>query len=926
MMRIHRRARRVAVLLALGGSLPLVHAVAGSAAAQEVLAAVGEAGGRRALPIAEYAHWRTIRAPIISADGEWVAWTYAQVRRDDVLHLRHVDTGREHIVERASAAIFSDDGRWAAYVLSPPLREAERLRETSRPVPRGVELMELSTGRTFGWEGVGRFEFGRGSSHLAILKARPDAQAAHLGADLLLRDLSSGHDELIGGVADFAFNRPGTHLAYTLDAAGADGNGLYLAELSTGRRMALDTERARYARLTWSDDGRALAVLRGTDADTLAQRENALVVVTGIAPRADPRTSTIPPAGAGLPADHVISEHGTLEWAEGNERLFFGIRRQEVVARPDPNAWQKASDVDVFHWADDRIQTVQRRQAEADRNRTDRAVLHLPGGRIVRLTDPTLRTVQSTRDGRWAVASDDRAYLSDWMEPRADWYRIDPATGARTRFLEAQARTLGLSPQGAHFLYWRGGQVWAYQLDRDRHVNLTASAPVSFVNQEWDYIGEKPPYGVAGWTADGRAVVLEHRYDLWMVALDGATARNLTGGVGDEREIRLRALQLDSEARFIDLSRPLLLSAYGEWTKQSGFFELRGGRLRELVLEDRHHNVPVKAERADRLLFTREHWTEFPDLHVSRLDFAEVRRLTEANPQQEEYAWGRRILFDFENREGVRLQGTLAIPDSWVPGQRLPMIVNFYEKNSQNLHRYQTPTYVHRPQFAAYVSQGYLVMQPDIHFRGGSSHSDMLECVEAAVRKVVEMGYADPARVGLHGHSYSGGGASFIATRSNMFAAIVAGAAPINLVSEFNQLFRGSGQNNHRYDIHGQGRYGTNPYDDFDLYWRESPISGVGEMNTPLLYMHGDDDQTVEYLQGMELYNALRFNRRPVIFLSYPGEGHGLTRLENQLDFQTRMEEFFGHYLRGEPAPAWITGGERYIDKQGRQPIPIATP
>ena len=251
------------------------------------------------------------------------------------------------------------------------------------------------------------------------------------------------------------------------------------------------------------------------------------------------------------------------------------------------------------------------------------------------------------------------------------------------------------------------------------------------------------------------------------------------------------------------------------------------------------------------------------------------------------------------------------------------MIVQFYEKNSQNLHNHPVPRYAGSPQFAPYVSQGYLVMQPDVHFRGGTSHSDMLECVEAAIAKVVELGYADPARVGLHGHSYSGGGASYIATRSKAFAAIVAGAAPINLVGEFNIIFRGSGQNNHNYDIHGQGRYGSNPYDDFDRYWNQSPISGVRTMNTPLLYMHGDNDQTVEYNQGLEFYNALRFNKKPVIFVSYPGEGHGLGKLENQLDFLTRMEQFYGHYLKGEAKPAWVEKGEPFVDKTKRQPIQI---
>jgi hypothetical protein len=94
-------------------------------------------------------------------------------------------------------------------------------------------------------------------------------------------------------------------------------------------------------------------------------------------------------------------------------------------------------------------------------------------------------------------------------------------------------------------------------------------------------------------------------------------------------------------------------------------------------------------------------------------------------------------------------------------------------------------------------------------------------------------------------------------------------------------------------------------------------------MDTPLLYMHGDNDQIVEYLQGMEFYNALRFNRKPVIFLSYPGEGHSLGKLENNLDYLTRMEQFYGHYLKGEPAAAWMQVGERFVDKTRREPIRI---
>jgi dipeptidyl aminopeptidase/acylaminoacyl peptidase len=334
----------------------------------------------------------------------------------------------------------------------------------------------------------------------------------------------------------------------------------------------------------------------------------------------------------------------------------------------------------------------------------------------------------------------------------------------------------------------------------------------------------------------------------------------------------------------------------------------------------------VKAKNADRLLYSRQTFQTFPDYWVidyrpGQISDGEERpggeiRITDANPWQDEYKWGHRILIEYTNDDGVRLQGTLAIPDDYQEGEKRPMIVRFYEKYSDDLHSYPMPMYRHQPNFAGYVSAGYLLMMPDIHFRGRTSHSDMLECVEAATQAVIDLGYADPNAIGLSGHSYSGGGSSYIAGTSDMFAAVASGAAPINLTSEFNQVFLGSGQNNHSYDIYGQGRYGTDPYADPELYEQQSPITFAPEMDTPLLYLHGEEDPTVGYYQAMEWYNALRFNEKPIYFLSYPGEGHGLRKYENQLDFQLRLREFFNHFLRDEEPPRWIVEGVSYLEKE----------
>jgi dipeptidyl aminopeptidase/acylaminoacyl peptidase len=881
----------------------------------------GQDTAKRPLQISDYRLWRTIEDVAISDDGAWVAWTWVKVRADDTVTVRSLNADVRHDVPRASRGTFSPDGRWIAYTIEPDFLEVERLEREGERIPSQVGLLRLDTGETRTWDDAREYGFSETSSHFWVRKRQPerdrggsdDEEETAEGTDLILRNLGEGYEELIGSVRDLAFNEPGTHLAYTVDNQGGDGNGLYLVDLATGSRRALDNTHDRYTRLTWSEDGSSLAVLRGTRPEGLVERANrALAFRLG---ESAPRRFEFPQEGSGLREGWVVSEKGEAVFNEDASILFVATRPQSQELEDWDEEGLPLADVNIWHWRDDRIQSQQQRELERDRSRTYVAALHVDEGRLVHLADERMRTVEITADGRWGIGRDDRSYVSDWRPRVADYHRIDTRTGERTPVLEAHLRTLGLSPDGEHYLYWLDGHVWDYRIPEDRHVNLTERAGVDFTNAEYDRFGEKPPYGIAGWVAGGAGVLLNHRHDLFLQPFDASPALNLTGGFGADNEIRLRYLRTDLEEREIDLNEPILLEAYGEWTKKEGFFELDGDELREITWEDARFSRPLEAERTERYVFTVQTWRDFPDLWVSGRDFSDRRRVSVANPQQDDFLWGSRILFDYTLADGTPLQGTLAIPETYRPGDRLPMVVRFYEKYSQDLHAYPLPMYRHQPNFAGLVSNGYLLMQPDVHFRIGSSHSDMLEAVEAATRKVIELGYAHPDAIGLSGHSYSGGGSAYIATRSDMFAAIAHGAAPINLVSEFNQLFVGSGQNNHNYDIYGQGRYATDPYEDFDLYWDQSPISGVENMNTPVLYLHGESDPTVNWEQGLEWYNALRFLEKPVIWLSYPDEGHGLRKLQNRIDFQYRLQEFFDHHLKGAPAPQWMTDGVPQTDK-----------
>ena len=79
-----------------------------------------------------------------------------------------------------------------------------------------------------------------------------------------------------------------------------------------------------------------------------------------------------------------------------------------------------------------------------------------------------------------------------------------------------------------------------------------------------------------------------------------------------------------------------------------------------------------------------------------------------------------------------------------------------------------------------------------------------------------------------------------------------------------------------------------------------------------------DSDGVVDFRQGLEYYNYARRAGKPVILLVYPGADHGLREESQQVDYHRRILEWFGHWLKGEPAPEWITEGETWVEREKR--------
>jgi dipeptidyl aminopeptidase/acylaminoacyl peptidase len=906
--------------------------------------------------------------PVFSSDSKWIAY--------------QVDPGA---AQRARAARTGSGGAPSMQPAAPPAApqvpaptEAPGTQQgqgqTGRGAapaavpPRRVELRNLETGAVRSWQDIGTFVFAPTSTHLVLRRrgaetASPTGQrggggpqapvggagpasaaAGSLGQDAILLNLRTGSFQLLGSVGDFAFNRSGELLAFTVEAAVKDGNGVFVFDTRNGRVTPLDNDAQIYSRLAWNEDGTAVAALKGSEVEKMRERNNVLVAFPDI-PAAlkdgagAPLAVVLDPAKAdGFPKGWVVSDRAALAWSEDNNRVFFGTKEQVPAPDTTRKSTDEVADVDIWNTGDERVQSFQMVRAEQDRNFTFRQAFDVSAKRFIKLADETMRELDVAPDGKWAVGLDARAYIrNEKILPTADIYRVNTSTGERTLVAKGQLtgrHTFGITPQGRHFLFWKDNKIQAYDFEAGTTKALGAGA-ASFVDLEDDHPGTKPSYGIAGYSSDGKAVIAQHRYDLWLVPFDGSAAKNLTNGVGAKSEIRFRILRpVPADPTLprsvgprgtIDLSKPVTLSAYGEWTKKSGYYELAGGQLKELIYEDASFSNPVRAMKADRFLFTRQTFVEFPDLRVSGPSFRGSKKISDANPQQKDFLWGHRLLFDYKNKDGVRLQGILAIPDDYKAGEKRPMLVIFYEKNSQNMHIYSAPAYLpsmgRMPVQA--VSDGYLSMLPDIHFRTGSSHTDMLECVEAATRKVIEMGYADPKRIGVSGHSYSGEGAAFIGTMSKMFAAVGMGAGVVDLYNDFSMPWGwgygyqgGSGDTAFQYYLYDQGRWGFSPWDRPDRYYFESALTHAPNVSAPFLIMHGTADPTVGFINGLAFYNALRYNGKKAVLLAYPNEGHGLRGLANRRDLTIRFFEFFDHYLKGAPAPKWLTEGVPYLKKE----------
>jgi dipeptidyl aminopeptidase/acylaminoacyl peptidase len=929
---------------------------------------------KRPLNHHDYDSWRAITSQRLSPDGKFVAYGVFPQDGDGEVVIRSLVTGKEQReaagarpaaapstgedegppVQRSSTISFSSDSKTAVFSTFPSKAEVAQAKKDRKPAPKdGIVIVDLASGMATRIERVKRFAVPeKASGVLAYWKEGPDAPAAgagrgeaggdsdqqggrggrggaaagggrgarpEFGSDLVLRTTADGAERTFAEVAEFSLTDDAKQLVYAVAAHDTAKNGIFVAQVgAAGDPAALLTGKGKYSRLTWDENQKQLVFV--SDRDDQASKP-AKFKLYGWDRQAAAATELASAATPGFRSGFAVSDRGTISFAKDGSRVFFSVAVPAAERSTEPVDTETQAVVDLWTYRDDYIQPIQKVRAERDRNRTFSAAYLVGEKRVLQLSDATIEVTPSD-NAQVQLGTDDRAYRAqaDYDEHYTDLYVLDGATGARKLVGKKQRGGATWSPDG-RFLLTFDGKDWTTIATDGKTANLTGSLPVKFSNEEHDSPSTAPAYGSAGWTKDGKWVLLYDRFDIWRVGPDGSGAKNITAGYGRQHDLRLRYLRTEADnprERWIDGTKPILLQAESLKSWESGFFRgtVEGGEPKQLLMAAKSFSAPVKAKDADVYVLAGQTFNEFPDLLVTDGTFKELRKVSNANPQKAQLSWGTAELVAFKNADGVALNAALYKPENFDPSKKYPMLVYIYERLTQNINHFVNPAPGHSINISYYVSNGYLVLTPDIVYTIGYPGQSALKSVLPAIQAVVDKGFVNEQAIGIQGHSWGGYQIAYMVTQTNRFKAAAAGAPVVNMIAAYDGIRWGTGIPRQFQYERTQSRIGGSIWEYPTRFIENSPIFWMDRVQTPVMILQNDGDDAVPWYQGIEFFLSLRRLGKPAWMFNYNGQPHGLRNRADQKDYTIRLQQYFDHFLKGAPAPSWMEKGVPFIERE----------
>ncbi|MBD5358450.1 MAG: S9 family peptidase [Bacteroides sp.] len=905
--------------------------------ASAVLLTCGGLSSKKILSHDDFDRWEKLINHSVSNNGEWASFSVNPQEGDGVLTFYNTSNGKRIDIARGYRPAFSADGKWAFALIKPffaATRQAKIDKKKSYDMPQdSLAIITLSTGNVEKIGNVTSYKTGKeGGDWVAWLSCdttyiKPDKlKDKECGRPMVVRHLPKRVSKVVNWVGSYVFSKDGSKLAFEIKGSEKDSlitNGMGVIMLPDTSMYLIDRDKKFYGTPVINEAGTQLAFTASNDSVESGTKKAELYLVDLTDPLVAAKSMEIRYAGKGSDGnDLMLNQYSKPQFSHDGKRLIVGIA--PYIAPDDTTLvdFEKGS-LDIWRWDAPYTPPKENNMVDQLREKTFPVVMDLATGSQVLTTDnPLVEVTPPNRwDSDWALLADPKdAVISmqwDYQFP-LELSIKNIVTGEAREVSTAHNDMFELSPAGKYIVWFDRRNYYSYNIATGKTNVISDRVPYPLWDENQDVpLKELEAYGIMAWTENDNDILVYDRHDVWSLDPNGEREPVcVTAGEGRNKGLRIRMVKTDPEFQSLKIGDTVLFSLFDFNDKRNGLatqkFTGRAVAPKIDFLDEYAFGMIRKAKDANVYSWTQENFNTSPNVYVSRnIEKREAKRVSDTNPQMAEYNWGTAQLFRWYAYDGKPSEGVLYLPEDFDADKSYPMISYFYETYTDDLYRH----YDMEPSwswinFPFYVSRGYVVFVPDVHYTAGIPGENAYNYVCSGIEEVCrQYPNIDKKRIGIDGQSWGGYQTAYLVTRTNMFACAGSGAPVANMTSAFGGIRWGSGESRQaQYEV-GQSRIGRNLWEAPQLYLANSPVFYADRVETPLLIMHNDNDGAVPWYQGIEMFMALRRLGKPVWMLQYNGEAHNIKERRNRKDITRRLQQFFDHYLKGDPMPEWMKNG-----------------
>lgn len=697
--------------------------------------------------------------------------------------------------------------------------------------------------------------------------ARTGVPAWTSGTDIWISNVETGETKNLtgGNGANWlpTWSPDGRHLAFLSDRDGSESARLWVWDAARNDLRRVSDVKVRGYQIEWAPDGRKIFVTtlpKGLTSDEYVER------VTG-AQRQAPSASKVPGSTAVLYKGGPAEEHG--EGPAGSDPWNLDVMLRDLVS------------VELDSGNADFVTSGQR---------IARYALS-PDGSTVAYTNPK----QFARPGSQQILYDLVTVTLATDAVRVVAQKIPLSLMAASTWSpdsrKLSYRTFQTTEESANDCYIvdAGGGL-------PRNVTALASlrSPGSMSQRDL-------------WSTSGEHIYFIHDGALWRARISGGGAEQIARIPG--RTIMQMVPQSDSLMWTSDGGKTTMVLTHDDVAKEDGFYkvDLITGKSEKLLERNQCYtctNVDegqftAVAAQGRHIAYFAEDSQHDSDLWVSDLAFRHPRQVTHLNPQFDGYRFGTSRLVDWLSDDGTRLHGTLLLPCDFQEGKRrYPLLVLVY--GGALLSNFLNHFGWYGFNLQLFTTRGYAVLLPDAPQHSATPMLDLAKDVLPGVNKVIELGIADPDRLGVMGHSYGGYSTLALIVQTSRFKAAMEADGPGNLLGLYGEMDQSGSSFGVGFLEQGPGLMGRTPWQSRERYLENSPVFYLDRVETPLLIVQGANDRTVAKFLADEVFVDLRRLGREVEYASYAGEDHSplYWSYPNELDFWNLLLQWFDRHLK----------------------------